>query len=57
MIGTTGKVIKALTPVGTITISGERWKAKSVADNIEVDEDVEIVSLKGLTLEVKRKDH
>lgn len=57
MIGTTGTVIKALTPVGTVTVSGERWKARAVADNIEVDEDVEIVSLKGLILEVKRKDH
>jgi membrane-bound serine protease (ClpP class) len=56
MIGEQGKVVKPLTPVGFITIKGEYWSAKSVDDSIEVDEDVEIVGLEGLTLRVKRKD-
>ena len=55
MIGTQGKVVEPLTPVGTITVASERWKAKSIDDNIEVDENVEIVGLDGLTLKVKRK--
>ena len=55
MIGTQGRVVKPLTPVGTITVAGERWKAKSIDDNIEVDETVEIIGLDGLTLKVKRK--
>ena len=56
MIGEQGKVVKPLTPVGVITIKGEYWSAKSVDDSIEVDENVEIVGLEGLTLRVKRKD-
>ena len=56
MIGEQGRVVEPLTPVGTITINGEHWKAKSVDGNIEVDEDVEIVGLEGLTLKVKGKE-
>lgn len=55
MIGTQGRVVEPLIPVGAITVKGEYWRAKSVDDNIEVDENVEIVRLEGLTLEVKRK--
>ena len=55
MIGVLGRVVKPLTPMGVILVDGEHWKAKSVDDNIEVDENVEIVGLEGLTLEVKRE--
>jgi len=55
MIGTQGKVVEPLTPVGAITIKGEYWRAKSVGNNIDADENVEIVGLEGLTLKVKRK--
>jgi len=54
MIGSHGKVVTPLTPVGAIAVKGERWKAKSVDDNIDVDENVEIVGLDGLMLKVKR---
>lgn len=54
MIGLQGTVVEPLTPVGAIIVSGERWKAKSVDDNIEVGEDVEIVRIEGLTLRVVR---
>ena len=54
MVGVQGSVVKSLTPVGTITVNGEYWRAKSV-DDIEVDEDVVILGLDGLTLKVKRK--
>lgn len=54
MIGLQGTVVEPLTPVGTIIVKGERWKAKSVDDNIEVGEDVEIVRIEGLTLRVVR---
>ncbi|MFC1955264.1 NfeD family protein [Chloroflexota bacterium] len=57
MIGEQGKVVEPLTPVGVVTIKGEYWSAKSVDDNIEIDENVEIVGLEGLTLRVKRKGH
>ena len=56
MIGAQGRVVEPLMPVGTILVEGERWKAKSVDDSIETDEDVEIVGSEGLTLQVKRKD-
>ena len=55
MLGVQGRVVKPLNPVGTIVIKGEHWRAKSVEDSIEVDENVEVVGLGGLTLNVKRK--
>jgi len=55
MIGTLGKVVEPLTPLGTIIVNGERWKAKSINENIGVAEDVEITGIEGLTLKVKRK--
>ncbi|MBA7569414.1 hypothetical protein ES708_11153 [subsurface metagenome] len=54
MIGTQGRVVEPLTPIGTIIVKGEYWKAKSLDDNIEFDENVEIVRLEGLVLKVKR---
>jgi membrane-bound ClpP family serine protease len=56
MIGLEGRVIKTLTPVGTVTVGGEYWRAKSVNGNVGVGESVEIVGVDGLTLKVKRKD-
>ena len=47
--------MKPLTPVGVITVKGEYWNAKSVDDNVEADDNIEIVGLEGLTLRVKRK--
>lgn len=55
MIGLEGRVIKTLTPVGTVIVGGEYWRAKSVNGNIGVDESVEIVGVDRLTLKVKRK--
>ncbi len=55
MIGVQGRVVEPLTPIGVIFVEGEYWNAKSVDDNIEVDENVEIVDLDGLTLKVQRK--
>ncbi|MDD4877022.1 MAG: NfeD family protein [Dehalococcoidales bacterium] len=55
MLGTQGRVITLLNPVGTVIIKGEYWRAKSVEDNIEVDENIEAVGIDGLTLNVKRK--
>ncbi len=56
MMGTQGRVVEALSPVGTVIVGSERWKAKSVDENIEVNEVVEIVGLDGLTLQVKGKE-
>ena len=57
MIGERGRVIKPLTPFGTIIVNGEYWKAKSFDDNIDVDEKVEIIGSEGLILQVIRKGH
>jgi len=56
MVGARGRVVEPLTPVGTVIVGGERWSAKSIDDDIDVDEEVEIVGLDGLMLEVKRKE-
>ena len=55
MIGTEGRVVKTLSPIGTIIVGSEYWRAKSVNGSIGVGENVEIVGLDGLTLKVKRK--
>ena len=54
MIGTQGQVVKPLTPVGAIIIGGEHWKARSVGENVENGESVEIVGREGLVLQVRR---
>jgi membrane-bound ClpP family serine protease len=56
MIGLEGEVIEPLAPVGVVRVEGELWKAKAVGEDISAGEDVEILGLKKLTLEVKRKD-
>ena len=56
MMGIQGRVVEPLNPFGTIIAKGEYWKAKSLDDNIEIGENVEIVGIDGLTLKVKRKD-
>jgi membrane-bound ClpP family serine protease len=57
MIGKQGRVVKPLTPFGTIIIKGEYWKAESLDGNIEFEENVEIVGNEGLTLKVKHEGH
>ncbi len=56
MIGLTGEVAQSLAPKGVIKIKGEYWKARSVEGEIDIDEEVEILEVKGLNLEVKRKE-
>ena len=54
MIGLQGEVVQPLTPVGTIHVKGENWKAESVGDYIEVGKNVEVVGIEGLKLRVVR---
>ena len=54
MIGKSARVVKPLTPTGTVAVDSEHWMAKSIEGNIETDEIVEIVRLDRLTLQVKR---
>lgn len=55
MVGARGSVVTPLTPIGTIALMGEYWKARSIDVGIEAGEDVEVVGLEGLTLKVKHK--
>jgi membrane-bound ClpP family serine protease len=55
MIGLTGKVTQALKPQGVVKIKDEYWQAKSIDDDVDIGEDVEVVEISGLVLEVKRK--
>ena len=54
MIGLQGEVVQPLTPVGTIRVKGENWKAESVSDYIEAGKNVEVVGIEGLKLRVVR---
>ena len=56
MIGTRCNVVKPLKPTGIIMVMGERWKARTLGENIEAGEDVEIVGINGLMLTVTRMD-
>ncbi len=55
MVGAQGRVVELLNPVGAIFVEGERWRAISLDDTIDVAENVEIVGVEGLTLRVKRR--
>lgn len=55
MVGLTGEVTQPLTPKGVVKIKGEYWKAKTIEGEIGIGEDVEVVGIKGLGLEVRRR--
>ncbi len=55
MIGMMGRVTETLKPVGMIKIKGEYWRARVSKGTIEVGEEVEVVGIKGLDLEVRKK--
>jgi membrane-bound ClpP family serine protease len=55
MLGLTGEVTQPLTPKGVVKIKGEYWNAESVEGEISVGEDVEVLGVKGLNLEFRRK--
>ena len=55
MIGAAGIVSETLDPVGMVDINGEYWKASGVNGKIEKGREIEVVGIKGLTLEVKEK--
>jgi membrane-bound ClpP family serine protease len=56
MIGTVCEVTETLAPKGCVKVNSEYWKARSVGGDIGVGEEVEIVAVKGLTLEVRQRE-
>jgi membrane-bound serine protease (ClpP class) len=56
MIGLTGEVVQTLNPRGVIRVKDEYWQAKSISGDVDVGEEVEVVSINGLRVEVKLKE-
>jgi membrane-bound ClpP family serine protease len=56
MIGMVGEVVESPPPGMLIRVSGEYWQAACPDGDIEVGEEVEILKIKGLNLEVRRKE-
>lgn len=55
LIGQTGKVLTALSPVGTVQLTSETWSAVSSGEEeIGVGEKVEVVEVDGLTIKVRK---
>jgi len=52
MIGQQGEVVRPLTPVGTILVKGENWKAVCIDNHVEAGRRVKIVGVEGLKLRV-----
>jgi membrane-bound serine protease (ClpP class) len=56
MIGSKGKVVNPLDPVGRVKIRGEFWEAKSAAGRIRTGEEITVVGQDGLKLVVSRSE-
>lgn len=57
MIGTVGKAMETMNPAGMVVIRGEYWKAACRHGRIEKGSDVEVVGIKGLELEVRKREN
>jgi membrane-bound ClpP family serine protease len=55
MIGSIGKVTQPLKPKGIVKIHDEYWKATCIDGDADTGEDVEVQSINGLNLEVRKK--
>ncbi|OGN98899.1 MAG: hypothetical protein A2Y58_04535 [Chloroflexi bacterium RBG_13_51_52] len=56
MIGMVGEVTEPLKPKGTVKIKDEYWTAISTEGNVDTGEYVEVMAIKGLNLEVRKKE-
>jgi membrane-bound serine protease (ClpP class) len=56
MIGMVGKVTEPLRPAGTVKIKGEYWKAVSIKGDCDIGDNIEVLGIKGLNLEVRKKE-
>ncbi|HEX6847305.1 MAG TPA: nodulation protein NfeD [Chitinophagaceae bacterium] len=54
LVGDTGEVMEALSPMGTIKVQGEIWNAESLGGTINKGEKVRIKQMKGLKLLVEK---
>ena len=53
MVGSKGKAVSPLTPVGQVRIKGETWGAESIDRNIDTGEQIVVVGEDGLKLMVQ----
>jgi membrane protein implicated in regulation of membrane protease activity len=56
MEGMRGRVTEPLTPMGTVRIGSESWKARSDDCHIDIDTEVIVIKREGLKLIVRRYD-
>jgi len=56
MVGMSGEVIEPLQPVGVVRVKGEYWKAESENGEVPAGQTVEVSSVKGLVLRVRRRE-
>jgi len=56
MVGMSGQVIEPLNPVGVVRVKGEYWKAESENGEVPAGMTVEVSSVKGLVLRVRRRE-
>jgi membrane-bound serine protease (ClpP class) len=54
MVGAVGRVASRLAPEGQVNIRGELWHATSDVGDVEVGEEVVVVSERGLKLSVRK---
>jgi membrane-bound serine protease (ClpP class) len=52
LVGEIGETLEALTPAGSIRVHGERWKAESVAGNIDPGKKVRVIRIQNWKLYV-----
>jgi membrane-bound ClpP family serine protease len=56
MVGLSAEVIEPLQPVGVVRVKGEYWKAESENGEVPTGKTVEVSSVKGLVLRVRRRE-
>ena len=54
MVGSKGKVVRPLVPMGLVKIKGEIWEAKSAAGRMRTGEEITVVGQDGLKLVVSK---
>ena len=55
LIGRTGTAVSDLTPVGTVRVDSEIWRAIAEEGPVRAGEEVQITNVEGVTLKVKRQ--
>ena len=56
MLGKTGVALTDLTPKGEVRVEGEIWRAESTSGDVSRGEQVEVETLNGLVMMVKKKE-